>query len=195
MTRVITAAVLSMFLVVGAAAAQTPPAAPAAPPPAAETPAPAAVPFPADARIGFVNLQAVLLNSQLGRAGQEKLKALSDKQNTEIGTKNKELQTLQQEIQSGQNVLAASVLSQKSADAERRQRELQFLQEQAQADFNALQTELLDDFGEKVLPLIEQIRAERNLWVIFAPPEGTVAAVNNGLDLSAEVVRRLDAGK
>lgn len=201
MTRVITATVLSTFLVVGAATAQTPaaPAAPApaaqAPAPAAATPAPAAVPFPADARIGFVNLQGVLLNSSLGRAGQEKLKALSDKQNADLGAKNKELQTLQQEIQSGQNVLSAAVLSQKTADAERRQRELQFLQEQARSDFEALQSQLLDEFGAKVIPIIEQIRSERNLWVVFAPSEGTVAAMHNGLDVSADVVRRLDASK
>lgn len=197
MTRVITATVLTTFLVAGAAMAQTP-AAPAAPAPAtapAPAPIPAAVPFPADARIGFVNLQGVLLNSSLGRAGQAKLKALSDKQTAEVGAKEKELLTLQQEIQSGQNVLSAAVLGQKTADAERRQRELQFLREQAQADFQALQSELLDDFGDKVIPIIEQIRAERNLWVVFAPAEGTVAAMHNGLDLSAEVVRRIDGSK
>lgn len=190
MTRVITATVLSSFLVVGAATAQTPAA-----PPAAQAPAPASVPFPADAKIGFVNLQAILLNSQLGRSGQARLKALTDKAEAEIAALEKEILTLQQEIQSGQNVLAASVLAQKNADAERRQRSLQFLREQAQADFQALQGELLDDFGEKVLPIIEQIRVERKLWVIFSPEQGSVAAVDNGLDLSAEVVRRLDAGK
>lgn len=198
MTRVITATVLSTFLVAGAAMAQTPAAPPAAPAPAAPaaaTPAPAQAPFPADAKIGFVNLQGILLNSTLGRAGQEKLKALSDKQNAEIGAKTKELQTLQQEIQSGQNVLAPSVLTQKTRDAEQRQRELQLLQEQARSDFEALQSDLLDDFGAKVLPIIEQVRAERNLWVILAPSEGTVAAMHTGLDLSAEVVRRLDASK
>jgi Skp family chaperone for outer membrane proteins len=198
MTRVITATVLSTFLVAGAATAQTPaaPAAPAPAAPAAQAPAaPAQVPFPADAKIGFVNLQGILLNSALGRAGQEKLKALTDKQNADIGAKTKELQTLQQEIQSGQNVLAPAVLTQKTRDAEQRQRELQLLQEQARSDFEALQSDLLDDFGAKVLPIIEQVRAERNLWVIFAPNEGTVAAMHNGLDLSAEVVRRLDATK
>jgi outer membrane protein len=194
MTRVITATVLSAFLVVSAAAAQTP--APAAQTPAAPAAAPAPAPFPADARIAFVNLQAVVQNSQLGRAGQERLKALTDKQAAEIGVKNKELQALQQEIQSGANVLAAAVLAQKTAEADRRNRELQFLQEQAQVDFNALQNELLEEFGEKVLPIVEQIRAERNLWAIFTTGDGSgLAAINGALEISAEVVRRLDAAK
>ncbi|ODS57019.1 MAG: hypothetical protein ABS36_05830 [Acidobacteria bacterium SCN 69-37] len=199
MTRVITATVLSTFLVVSTAAAQTPAApAPSTPAPAAQAPAavPNPGPFPADARIAFVNLQAVVQNSQLGRAGQERIKALSDKQNTEIGAKNKELQTLQQEIQSGSSVLAAAVLAQKTADADRRGRELQFLQEQAQVDLSALQNELLEDFGEKVLPIVEQIRAERNLWAVFTTGDGSgLAAINGALEISAEVVRRLDAAK
>jgi outer membrane protein len=195
MTRVITATVLSAFLLVSAAAAQTPaPAAPAPAAPAAAAPAPA--PFPADARIGFVNLQAVVQNSQLGRAGQERLKALTDKKSAEIGEKNKEIQTLQQEIQSGQNVLAAAVLAQKNSDLDRRNRELQFLQEQAQVDVDALQNELLEQFGQKVLPIVEQIRVERNLWAVMTTGDNSgLVAVNPSLDLSAEVVRRLDSTK
>lgn len=193
MKRVITATLLSSFLLAGAAAAQTP--APAAPQPQAAAPAPAAE-FPADARIGFVNLQAVVQNSRLGRAGQEKLKALTDQKTSEIGEKNKEIQALQQEIQSGQNVLAAAVLQQKNAELDRKTRELQFLQEQAQVDVDALQGELLDEFGQKVLPIVEQIRTERNLWAILSTGDGTgLLSISSALDLSAEVVRRLDAAQ
>jgi outer membrane protein len=191
MTRVISATVLSAFLLVSAAAAQTP-----APPTPAPAPAPAAqapAPFPADARIGFVNLQSVVQNSRLGQAGQERLKTLTDQKSTEIGAKNKEIQTLQQEIQSGQNVLSAAVLSQKTTELDRKNRELQFLQEQAQVDVDALQNQLLEEFGNKVLPIVEQIRAERNLWAVFTTGDGSgLAAINSALEISAEVVRRLD---
>lgn len=199
MTRVTTATVLSVFFVVGTAAAQTPPAPKPTPPPAAApapaAPAPAAVAFPADAKIGLVNVQGVLSGSTLGRAGQDKLKALTDKKGTELGAKNKEIQTLQQEIESGQSVLAATVLAQKNADLDRRRRELQFLQEQAQVDYDALQSQLLEEFSQRVLPIVEQIRAERNLWAIFSGGEGSLVAAHPGLDLTAEVVRRLDAAK
>ena len=197
MTRVMTATVLSGFLFVSSAAAQAPTAPPPPSAPAAPTmAAPAQAPFPTDSRVGFVNLQAVVQNSQLGRAGQERLKALTDKKGTEIGAKNKEIQTLQQEIQSGQNVLAAAVLAQKTTELDRKNRELQFLQEQAQVDVDALQSELLEQFGGKVLPIVEQIRAERNLWAVFTTGDGSgLAAVNPALDLSAEVVRRLDSAK
>src|SRR5690606_35445778 len=132
----------------------------------------------------------------LGRGGMDKMRALADQRNTEVGTKTKEVQTLQQEIQSGQNVLSSAVIAQKTAELDRKNRELQFLQEQMQVDIENLRQQLLEDFGEKVLPIVEQIRAERNLWVIFSQGEGSnVAAVHTGLDVSAEVIRRLDAAK
>jgi len=195
MTRVLTATILSA-LMAGTAAAAAPQTAPAG---AAQTPPPAApapVPFPADGKIGFLDMQAVVSLSTLGKAGQEKMKALTDKKTAELQAINKQIQTLQQEVQAGGAVLSASVLSQKNGEIDRLTREVQFRQEQAQVDVDALQKELLDDFSAKVLPIVEQVRSERGLWVVFALGDGTgVAAVHPGLDLSAEVVRRLDAAK
>jgi outer membrane protein len=208
-----TTTVLCALIAVGTAAAQTPQTRPAAPaaqaprptPPAVQTPAPApaapvapAVPvaFPADARIGFVNMQSIVSQSKLGKMGQDRMKELNDRKSGELAGQNKQMQTLQQEIQAGQSVLSATVLAQKNAELDRLTREIQFKQEQAQADVQALNDQLLDEFSTKVLPIVEQIRAEKNLWVVFALGDGTgVAAVHAGLDLSAEVIKRLDAVK
>jgi Skp family chaperone for outer membrane proteins len=197
MMRMRIAPVLGVLLVAGTAAAQTPQTTPAPAPPAAPPSQPAApVPFPADAKVGFVSMQAIVSNSALGKAGQEKMKALSDAKSTELSAKNKQIQTLQQEVQSGQNVLAPAVLAQKNTELEKLTREVQFLQEQAQVDIQNLNDQLLEEFTAKVLPIVEQVRAERNLWVVFSLGDGTgVVAVNRGLDLSSEVIKRLDAAK
>lgn len=141
-------------------------------------------------------MQGVVNNSKLGKAGQEQVKQLSDKKGAEIQTKNKQLQTLQQEVQTGAAVLSAAVISQKNSEIDKLTRELQFMNEQAQADVQALTDQLLQEFGGKVLPIVEQIRSERGLWVVFSLGDGTgVAAVHPGLDVTPEVVRRLDAAK
>ena len=57
--------------------------------------------------------------------------------------------------------------------------------------------ELLESFTQKVLPIVEKIREDMGLWVIFAVQEDggglAVAATHKGLDLSMEVVKRLNA--
>ncbi len=198
MTRVMIATTVGALLLAGTAAAQTPqtPSKPATQTPEPSVQQVASAPFPADARIGFVNMQAVVSTSKLGKAGQEKMKELSDKRSADIAAKNKEVQTLQQQVQSGQSVLSATVLAQKNADLDKATREVQFMQQQAQADIQALNDQLLDEFSSKVLPIVEQIRGERNLWVVFSLGDGSgVAAVHPGLDLSAEVIKRLDAAE
>ena len=56
--------------------------------------------------------------------------------------------------------------------------------------------ELLQDFQAKVLPVVETMRTERGLWMIFSlSRESGIAAAHAGLDLTAELVKRLDSGK
>ena len=213
----LTRTILSALLVGGmvsahVAAAQTPPARPATPPatPPASAPAapqtakpaaaptakPAPVPFPADAKIGFVNLQFVVQESKLGKTGQERIQALVNKQNLDRVSKNSEVQKLQQEIQAGASVLSQAVLTQKSAEVDRLTRFAQADEQQRQVDLQALNEQLLEEFQTKVLPIMEQLRSEKNLWLILTQGDGSgIAAVHPGINLSEEVIKRLDGTK
>ena len=212
MTRIMIGLILGVLLSGQAAAqAQTQkPAAPAAPtqkptpPTAAPAPAPqapatakpatppAAVPFPADAKVGFVDMQYVISESKLGKAGMEKIQALSTKQNAERTQRSTEIQKLQQELQAGSSVLTQAVINEKSADLEKKTREAQFLAQSQQADLENLNKQLLADFEAKVLPIVEQVRSERGLWLIFTA-DTPIAAGHPGLNLSLEVIKKLDA--
>ena len=177
----------------------TPPAAPAPQAPAPSTtkpqvppPPPVPVPFPADAKVGFVDMQYVISESKLGKAGMEKIQALSAKQTAERNARTTEIQKLQQELQAGSTVLTQAVINEKTSDLEKRTREAQFLQQSQQADLENLNKQLLADFEAKVLPVVEQVRADRNLWLIFTA-DTPIAAGHPGLNLSLEVIKRLDA--
>jgi Skp family chaperone for outer membrane proteins len=227
MRRIAIAFVLSAFLPVAAQAqtapppTQTPPPAtqqtqppptstqkPAPPLPVPQTPAtkPAAPPppFPAEVKIGLVSLQAVVAGSKLGKAGQEELKKLSDQKKVELDNFQKKIEALQKEIQSQSAVLGGSAIQSKQAQLDKLQREFQYAQDQANADLNQLNGQLLQAFEEKVLPIIEAVRAEKSLWFVLAvqqtaPGESAgslqVVSYMPGIDLTAEVIKRLDAGK
>lgn len=179
------------------------PTTPAPPLPTGQTPAkPAApavpVPFPEGAKIGFVNMQTIVGESKLGKSGQDEMKALHDKNAASLASKNKAVQDLQQKLDSQRGVLAEAALQQMARDLDRQQRELQTQQQQYQADEQNKNDDLLNNFQEKVLPIIESLRVEKGLWVIFGvqAAEGggiLVASANEGLNLSLEVVKRLDA--
>lgn len=209
MTRMTIAVAVIAVLVSGRAMAQTaPPPTTQAPPPATQqkptTPAPAAqtppkaepVPFPADAKVAFIDLQMVVTQSKYGKQGQEAMKALDDKLSAALAAKNKEIQALQDKMKTQQGVVSDAVYNGMVKELDRLQREGQFQVQDADVQRNQLNAELLDSFQKKVLPIVEELRKERGLWIIFALGENSnIAAAHAGLDLSAEVVKRLDSAK
>jgi len=214
MTRILIASTLTTLLAAGSVAAyQTPPATqgkppaqqtqtpPATPPPLLPTPQtaapkPPAVPFPADAKIGFVNLQSVVADSKLGRQGTAAMQDYTTRQNADLTALQKAVSDLQKEIQQGMGVLSQANLQAKNSQLEQKNRDLQHASEDVQAKLQAYNKDLLDAFSDKVIPIVEEIRAEKGLWVIFAVQDDSgglaVLAANPGLDLSGEVVKRLD---
>jgi outer membrane protein len=171
--------------------------APAAP--AQQQPPPAPPPFPAGAKIGFVNMQLVVAQSKLGQDGQAKMKALYDEHQAKLAELAKGIQDQQQKISTQTGVVNDSTLQQMRRDLERMQLEAQAEQQRAQAAEQNLNEDLLTDFSQKAMPVIEAVRVEKDLWVILGVTDGTdnagqliVASANPGLDLSLEVVKRLD---
>jgi outer membrane protein len=212
MIRVTTIFAVSAVLVAGSAMAQTTPP-PTTPPPAttqkptptptpaptqkpAPTPAPKAepVPFPADAKVAFLDLQAVVQQSKLGKQGRDAMQALNDKLGAELAAKNKEIQSLQDKMKTQQGVVSEAVFNGMAKQLDSLTREAQFKQQDAQAQVDSLNQDLLKSFQEKVLPIVEEVRKERGLWIIFALGDNSnIAAAHAGLDLSQEIVKRLDA--
>jgi outer membrane protein len=167
----------------------TPPATPAKPP----EPKPL-VPFPPDAKIGFLNMQELVNQSKLGKQGQEEMKKLREKLMGPITAKQKEIADLQTKMQTQQNLVAPNVFAAMQRDGERMTRELQSMQETFQIETDQKQQDLIANFSAKVQPLVEAVRNERGLWAVWVPTnEGGLYAVHPGLDLTQEVLKRLDA--
>ncbi len=175
---------------------QTPPATtPAQPPaqqPAAAKPAPP-VPFPQDAKYAVVDVQAIASQSVAGKAASAKLNDLNAKKLAEIQDKNKQLQALQTKQQSA-GVLNEAARTANDKEIERLQREIQYAQSNAQAEMQDLNNELQAEFTKKVGPIIEEIAKEKGLYLVFTADSG-FAYVHPGLNISDEVIKRLDAKK
>ena len=175
----------------GAPKPQTPPATP----PAAAQPAPKPppVPFPQDAKYAFVDMQAVASNSASGKAASARLNALTESKQKEIDEKAKQLQaaTTKRDTSVAMNDLARQQIEK---EIDRLQREIQFARSNAQADVQSLNNELMSDFQQKVAPIIEAIAKEKGLYMVFTPESG-FAYVHPGLNITDEVIKRLDAKK
>lgn len=173
------------------AAAPAPAAqAPATPPPT-QTEAPR--PFPEGAKFAFVDIQAIASNSAEGKNATAKLDDLKKKKNADLLAKNNALKAMQDKLTAGGSVLNDGARAQLEKDIEKGQRDLQFAQQDAQTELTDMTNQLQADFQEKLNPILEAVRAEKGLLMIFSIRDAGVVAAEAGLDLSNEVVKRFDA--
>ena len=195
MKSVIASFVPCLLLVAATAVAQTPaaaaPAQPAAAQPAAAQPAPR--PFPADAKVAYVDLNTIATASKEGQAAGVKIKDLQAKKTAELEGKQKQLQSAQQKLEQGGAVLSESARAQQAKEVERLQTELTRLGQDAQKEVQEFTQELQLEFQQKLLPVIEQVAKAKNLHFILSIADAGVVWVDAGLNVTADVVAALDA--
>jgi outer membrane protein len=178
--------------------AQPAPAAPATPAPAQPPTAPALAPqppapFPAGAKVAYFNPQAVFQSSADGKAAVSRVNALIQKKQTENADKAKLLQGNQQKLQTSGSVMNEAARTQLEKEIERQTKDAERFQQDAQAEINELQQEVQNEFVKKLSPIIEQLATEKGLHIVFNAVESGIAWAAPGLDLTADVVKKLDA--
>lgn len=200
MKSVIALSVTCLLLVAAAAGAQTPapagaapaPARPAATQPAAAQPA-APRPFPADAKVAYVDLNTVATASREGQAAGQKIKDLQARKQAELEGKQKQLQTVQQKLEQGGAVLSESARAAQAKEVERLQTDLQRASQDAQKEVQEFTQDLQLQFQQKLLPVIEQVAKAKNLHFILSIADAGVVWVDASLNVTNDVVAALDA--
>ena len=197
------AASLAVIMSAGAAFAQTPPAGqqpPAQPAPARPAPAPPAAaaaqppaPFPVGAKMAFINPQRIFQESAEGKASLARVQTLINKKQTEGQDRQKKLQADQQKLQTSGAVMNEGARAQLEKDIEKQQLDGQRFQQDAQAEINELQQEVQSDFIKKVSPIIEAVAKEKGVQLVFDLNNAGLAYFEPGLDLSTEVIKKLDS--
>ena len=193
---------LSIFALSAAPVFAQTPAAPAKPAatPAPQTPAPPPAPavvappapFPAGAKIAFFNPQAVFQASADGRAAVTRVNALIQKKQTENADKAKLLQGNQQKLQTSGSVMNETARVQLEKEIEKQTKDAERFQQDAQAEINELQQEVQSEFVKKLSPIVEQLATEKGLHLVFNASESGIAWATPGLDLTGEVIKKLD---
>jgi Skp family chaperone for outer membrane proteins len=188
---------LSLALAAGPAFAQTPPAAgQAAPQTPAAAPAdqPAPRPFPEGAKVAYIDLQYIATTSTEGRAATAKIQEFSKKKMAELEAKQKALEAARNKLLQGGTVLSDQARSQLEKDIDKMNRELQFAQQDAQAEQQQLTNDLQQEFQLKLNPIIDAVAKEKNLHLVLSIADSGAVWVDTGLNISVEVMKRLDAG-
>ena len=171
-----------------------------------------APPFPPGTKYGYINLQRVLAESNVGRSASTRVQELTDTKLAEIQSRQTTLQSqltsseqqlvdLQQKLEQGQNVMSAQARLSLQREISRLQLELQRQTQDAQAEMERvtqdadaevaeLQQELQLEFQNQLAPALDEVAAERQVDLIFNV-EGLIWGLP-ALDLTQAVVQKLN---
>lgn len=205
MKALIVVVALSAVLAASPSFAQAPaagaPAKPVAPAAAAPAPvqapaAPAAPkPFPQGSKVAYVVLQRIANESADGRVATTRIQALQQKKAAELNEKNKQLTTAQQKLEKEGAVMSAAAAADLQKTVERLNVEVQRFTQDAQAEVQELQQALQAEFQQRLEPVLQQVATDMGLQFVFNGPDAGLVWADSALDISAEVIKKLDSAK
>lgn len=175
------------------------PAAPApaqaAPPAAAPAQPPAPRPFPQGAKVAYVVLQRIANESADGRVATTRIQALQQKKAAELTNKQTQMQAMQARLEKEGAVMSAAVAADLQKQIEKINVEVQRFTQDAQAEVQELQQDLQSEFQQRLEPVLQQVAAEMDLQFIFNGPDAGLVWADAALDISGEVIKKLDSAK
>ena len=201
--KLVSAVFLGLTLISASAyaqGAQTTPPKPQTPPPVGTTatPKPATpaviVPLPEGTKIAVIDPDYVASESAAGKAIFAQLKTLSDKRTNELQNMQTSLQALQSKKQTQGAILTPQAVAQLDKDIERQNLDMQYKTQTAQKEVNDMQSELFSELAAKMQPVLEAFAKEKGLLLVLDLRNGPTWAAA-GMDISPEIVKRLDAIK
>jgi Skp family chaperone for outer membrane proteins len=157
-----------------------------------QQPRPPAASFPEGARIAFVDVQYVFAASREGKAATTAIQALESKKKAELDTKTKEVEALQQKLTQSGAVLNEDSRVRLERDIARARVDFDRLVQDAQTEVQDLQQQFQRAFSRKLFPAIGEVAKSRDLWAVFSRGETNLLWHQPALDISAEIVARLD---
>ncbi len=149
----------------------------------------------AQVKIGYINSQSILAETPGAREAQAQFDEDLQSFRSEVEEMATELETLVQQYEQQQALLSPSAKQQREANIRSKQQAYQERLAAIDQRAGQRQQELVQPMMDKINQAIEQIRAEDNYALIFDVTAGGVVAADPALDLTREVIRRLQAAE
>ncbi|MCX7635250.1 MAG: OmpH family outer membrane protein [Syntrophales bacterium] len=143
-------------------------------------------------KIGFVNVEEVLVTSEAGKAANEELKKLYEKNKTAIEQREKELQKLKDELDKQRPVLKEKVLKEKELAYQKKFRDYQDLVKDANEDMQSKRQELFTKNVPEILKIVTAIGEKEQYTAIIDVGTVPIAYFNKDNNLTAKVLEEFN---
>ena len=129
--------------------------------------APAASPAPTVAKVGIINIQAAIVNSNEGQRDLEVLQKKFDPKRTELEGLNKEIDELQKKFNTQGDKLNDEARNELLKQIDAKKKTLQRNYEDANSDIQAQQNEIANRIGQKMLEVLDNYAKDNSYTIIL----------------------------
>ncbi len=144
----------------------------------------------AQVKIGVVDLQRAINETEDGRQAKRRLKKLFDERQKSLDEKQKALKAQKDSLERQQDVLSEDALRKKAEKFQAEVMELQNEYMQYQQELSAKEGELTQKILEKMQQILRRIGQTDGYTLIVEANEGGVVWVPNNLDLTDVLIQR-----
>jgi outer membrane protein len=146
------------------------------------------------ANIGYVDVQQVFDKSKLGQKAQETIKdKFGDKQKA-FAEEEQAIRQMQATLARDEPLMSQAELAKKKGEIQKRVQEFQKKAAEVQQQLAREQNRLTGEIMKPTQEAIKAIAKEKKLSAVFERRQSGLLYIEDNLDLTPDVIKRLDAG-
>jgi len=157
--------------------------------------APLAAQGMADMKIAIIDTERILLTSETGKKALEELRTLQASKEEQGKTMQNELEGLRDRLTEGRLSLSEDRIAEMEKEMEDKAIALRRFQDDANRDLNKKRDEILARVDRAVMPIINTYGQEGAYDLIFRKFESGLIYANEAVDVTDEIIQRLDSGQ
>jgi outer membrane protein len=148
----------------------------------------------ADAKLGTVDMQKILLLSDAGKDAKEQLSLRAAKYEAEKNVKEDELKRLKGELEKQSVLLSESARGAKEKDYQQKLKEYQRFLKDAQEDLQAKNDEFTNKIVDQIVKLVQEYGKKSGFTFIFVKNESMIF-MDDKVDLTDELLKQFNAAR
>jgi outer membrane protein len=146
-------------------------------------------------KLGFVDLQRALMETEEGRKARSDLKKIFDQKQKELDEQQTSLKKAIEDLEKRRTLLGAEVVKQKEAELQGQMQKVQQTYMRHQQDLSNKEQEATGKIFERMQRIIAKISITENFSMVFDRSQAGLVFAKPHLDLTNEVIRRYNAGE
>ncbi|HYL80883.1 MAG TPA: OmpH family outer membrane protein [Candidatus Acidoferrum sp.] len=141
-------------------------------------------------RIGVVDMQQILNQSERGKAAKQKLDQEREARQKDLDARQQEVMKMQADLEKQAPVLSEQAKREKGEALQRKVRDIRRLAEDANRDFEKRLGETEADMTREIVRVVQEFGKDQGYTIILE--RSTLPYVAGSADVTAEVIKRFD---